>query len=144
MTVTLRPAALNDAATLAELTTQLGYPVAADEQERRLRGVMGRPDDAVLVAVDERDRPIGWIHVALAGLLELSDTALIQGLVVDEAYRSAGVGRLLTEAGEAWARDHGAARMQVRSRISRERAHRFYAREGYDRIKTSYVFEKRL
>jgi hypothetical protein len=28
--------------------------------------------------------------------------------------------------------------------VARERAHRFYERQGYDLIKTSHVFEKRL
>jgi hypothetical protein len=34
--------------------------------------------------------------------------------------------------------------MQVRSRMSRERAHRFYEREGYEQVKTSVVFRKPL
>jgi hypothetical protein len=34
--------------------------------------------------------------------------------------------------------------MVVRSRIVRERAHRFYEREGYELVKTSHVFEKPL
>jgi hypothetical protein len=32
----------------------------------------------------------------------------------------------------------------VRSRVTRERAHQFYEREGYRLLKTSHVFEKRL
>jgi len=32
----------------------------------------------------------------------------------------------------------------VTSRMSREGAHRFYLREGYERVKTSAVFEKIL
>lgn len=144
MSVTLRPARLDDAAALAILTTQLGYPVDAGEQARRLRDVIGRPDQGVLVAVDPADRPVGWIHVAMLRILELSDTATINGLVVEEQWRSEGVGRLLTRAAETWASDHGAAHIQVRSRVSRERAHRFYEREGYAKIKLSFVFEKRL
>jgi len=34
--------------------------------------------------------------------------------------------------------------MVVRSRVARERAHRFYEREGYALVKTSHVFEKPL
>jgi len=34
--------------------------------------------------------------------------------------------------------------MVVRSRVARERAHRFYEREGYALVKTSHIFEKRL
>ena len=46
--------------------------------------------------------------------------------------------------GLAAARDHGCARMTVRSRVARERAHRFYLREGYVLEKTSHVFRKPL
>jgi hypothetical protein len=34
--------------------------------------------------------------------------------------------------------------MTVASRIARERAHRFYEREGYERSKTSHIFTKSL
>ena len=39
---------------------------------------------------------------------------------------------------------NGCIRMTVRSRIARERAHRFYEREGYVLEKTSHVFRKPL
>jgi hypothetical protein len=36
------------------------------------------------------------------------------------------------------------ARLRVRSNAIRERAHAFYLRDGYTRVKTSAVFEKPL
>jgi GNAT superfamily N-acetyltransferase len=133
-----------DAAVVADLTTQLGYPVDEAELARRFDVVSNRTDDAVLVATDAGDRPIGWIHVGLLAGLAVSDAAGIHGLVVDAAERSAGVGAALLEAGEAWARDRRASTITVRSRISRVRAHRFYARLGYRETKRSLVFEKAL
>jgi len=47
-------------------------------------------------------------------------------------------------AAEQWARVHGFALMRVRSNVVRERAHRFYEREGYARVKTQAVFRKAL
>ena len=46
-------------------------------------------------------------------------------------HRSAGIGAALVEAAEAWARERGATAIIVRSRSTRERAHRFYERIGY-------------
>jgi (aminoalkyl)phosphonate N-acetyltransferase len=140
----IRPMRAEDAAAVADLTTQLGYPVDAAELARRFDAVSARSDDAVLVATDADDRPIGWIHVGLLVGLAVSHAAGIHGLVVDEAERSAGVGAALVEAGEAWARDRGVSTITVRSRIARVRAHRFYARLGYREIKRSLVFEKAL
>ena len=140
----IRPATETDAGPMAELTTQLGYPVDAATLGERLADVRTRTDDGVLVAVDADDRPIGWVHVARLALLEASDLACINGLVVDDDHRSRGVGASLVEAAERWARARGAAAIMVRSRSTRERAHRFYERLGYVEVKRSHVFEKPL
>jgi GNAT superfamily N-acetyltransferase len=66
------------------------------------------------------------------------------GLVVDESVRSRGIGARLLERGEAWAQERGCRTMLVGTRITRERAHRFYERQGYDLLKTSHFFEKPL
>lgn len=140
----IRPARPADADAIAELTGQLGYPVEASERARRLAPVLASERDAVLVAVDVADRPIGWVHVQQRLLLEGSDQALVAGLVVDAAHRSAGIGQVLLAAAEAWAREHGLTTMRVLSRVERERAHRFYERHGYRIVKRSLNFEKPL
>ena len=130
--IRIRPMRAADAAVVADLTTQLGYPVDEAELARRFEAVSARGDDAVLVATGPEDRPVGWIHVGLLAGLSVSDAAGIHGLI----------GAALVEAGEAWARDRGATMITVRSRIARVRAHRFYARLGYRETKRSLVFEK--
>ena len=140
----IRPMRREDATRVAGLTGQLGYPSTPDDIGGRFAYVCSRPDDEVLVAVDEHDEPIGWIHVSRFASLEASDLALIGGMVVGDGHRSAGIGEALLAAGEAWAREHGASTMVVRSRSTRERAHRFYERHGYHTVKTSHVFEKPL
>src|SRR5688572_32454796 len=116
---------------MAVLTTQLGNPVDAETLGERLADMRSRTADEVLVAVDEHDRPIAWVHVALLATLEASHLAAINGLVVDEGHRSGGIGASLVEAAERWARDRGATAILVRSRSTRVRAHRFYQRLGY-------------
>ena len=144
MKVRLRVATEADVGPMAELTTQLGYPVETDVLRARLVAVRSRTDDEVLVAVDASDRPLGWVHVGRLALLETSDRACINGLVVDDAHRSAGLGAALVAGAERWARERGATAMIVRSRSTRERAHRFYERIGYVVVKRSHVFEKPL
>jgi GNAT superfamily N-acetyltransferase len=139
----MRRATLDDVAALVELNDQLGYPTSEGELRGRLEPILQSAEDAVFVAVDGGE-PIGWIHVAVERGLEASHVAGLRGLVVDEAHRSGGVGRALLGAAEAWAREHGCEVVTVRSRVARERAHRFYEREGYVRVKTSHVFSKPL
>jgi hypothetical protein len=45
---------------------------------------------------------------------------------------------------EEWARQQGLGNIVVRSRATREAAHRFYLREGYAQTKISAVFTKIL
>ena len=132
----------DDAARVAELTTQLGYPTDEATTRGLIAEIRDRDAGELLVAVDGADRPVGWVHVARVHLLEEAGLASIDGLVVDEAARSAGIGAELVAAAEGWARAAGATAVTVRSRSTRERAHRFYERIGYAEIKRSHVFRK--
>ena len=67
---------------------------------------------------------------------------VINGLVVDSDCRGAGVGRLLLQQAEQWAREEGIGIVRVWSSDQRHRAHRFYAREGYKVVKTQLAFVK--
>ena len=141
----IRPMRPGDADAVADLTSQLGYPADARSIAASMARLLTRPDDdALLVAVDDGDEPIGWIHVARSPALETSPSATIHGMVVDEGRRSAGIGAELLAAAEAWARAHGATSMTVRSRTTRGRAHAFYERHGYAETKRSVVFSRDL
>lgn len=139
----IRPATLNDVAAMVDLNRQLGYPTTESELRTRLEPILASAGDAVLIAIEDT-RPIAWVHVAIERTLEATDVAVLRGLVVDEAHRSGGVGVALLTAAEAWASQHGCVAVTVRSRVARERAHRFYEREGYVHVKTSHVFTKPL
>jgi GNAT superfamily N-acetyltransferase len=106
--------------------------------------VDAREDAAVLVAAEADDRPVGWIHVEVRHTLVAPLAAQIMGLVVDDTARSRGIGRELLHSAEAWAAARACRRMLVGTRVTRERAHRFYQREGYAVEKTSYFFGKKL
>lgn len=134
----------SDATELAPLCTQLGHPATAADIERRLRGFLQMPGHALLGAVAPDGRVVGWIHVQTHHTVTADAYALIAGLVVDEHFRGAGVGRALVEAAEAWAQTQGVDVVRVRSNIVRGRAHHFYEQLGYERQKTSHVFDKRL
>src|SRR5262249_5748556 len=133
----------DDAPAAADLCDQLGYPVEPDRLAKRFGDVIDQGHASILVA-EVAGRVVGWIHVAVTPLLELDLGAEILGLVVDRDHRSAGVGAALLAEGERWARAAGCTAVRVRSRIARERAHAFYERSGYTRVKTQHAFEKSL
>ena len=141
--ISIRPARSDDAAALAELSTQLGYPAAADTLNQRLERVRGDGVGEVFVATVD-GRVLGWTHVVPRLHLEEVPFAELAGLVVADGARGAGVGAALLSAAEHWAREHGFAQFRVRSNVVRERAHRFYLREGYVERKRQVVFDKAL
>ncbi len=140
----IRAAIDADVPRLADLAGQLGYAADVGEVQERLPQILSDPAAGLLVASDDAGRAVGWLHVELKHSLLSAMAAQIMGLVVDEAWRSSGVGAGLVARAEAWAAERGCREMLVATRISRERAHAFYRREGYDLLKTSYIFSKRL
>ena len=140
----IREARADDAEALAGLATQLGYPGTPDQLRDRLHDVARTGGAAVFVSTDEADVPTGWILVEVQVNLTSDRMGHIGGLVVDEAARGAGIGLALLRRAEEWAVARGCRVMRLASRVARERAHRFYRREGYAVLKTSHVFEKRL
>lgn len=109
-----------------------------------MRQIKPPAQHAVLVAEPVEGKVIGWLHVSVEPLLETELRAEVNGLVVADDERSRGAGRLLLQAAEEWAREHGCKSMSVRSNVIRERAHQFYARNGYEHYKTQKAFRKAI
>lgn len=141
--VRVRPPLPGDAPVLAALAGELGYPTTAEELLGRL-AALHPTDAAVMVSTDANDVPNGWCHVEMRRTLVEPMSALIAGLVIGEGHRSGGIGAVLLAAAEAWARARGCRQMVVATRVTREQAHRFYAREGYEVSKTSHFLTKAL
>jgi GNAT superfamily N-acetyltransferase len=140
----IRQAKRADALQIAALAGQLGYPATTPQIRNRLRGIKPASLHAVFVADSARDGVIGWVHVSKQPLLEVEIRAEVNGLVVAEGQRSLGAGARLLAAAEDWARKHGCKSMSVRSNVIRERAHKFYERNGYEHYKTQKSFRKPL
>ena len=142
--VAIRAAEIADAVALADLSTQLGYPADAEALRRRLHRIREENVGEVFVAIDTDNHVVGWTHVVPRLILEEEPYGELAGLIVSENARSAGVGLALLRAAQTWARDRGLAIFKVRSNVIRERAHRFYLREGYTERKRQVVFERNL
>jgi GNAT superfamily N-acetyltransferase len=142
--VKIRRAKSSDALQLAELSGQLGYPSTAAQIRKRMHGIKPASAHALLVAESAKEGVIGWLHVSKQPLLEVEIRAEVNTLVVREGQRSLGAGARLLSAAEDWARKHGCMGMSVRSNVVRERAHKFYERNGYEHYKTQKSFRKPL
>lgn len=137
MDPTIRDARADDAAAVARLLTELGYPSdagAVDERLERLQ-VVG---DRVLVAEVDED-VVGVAHLQVTPALERDRPAAKLGvLVVDEAQRGRGIGRTLVEAAEAEARLRGCELLFLTTAERRDDAHAFYERVGLEQTGRRY------
>jgi len=140
----IRRARMSDAPRLAELSGQLGYPTTADEIAKRMRRLRPTSLNALFVAESAEAGVVGWTHVSVTHLVEVGTRAELNGLIVGDGQRSLGAGARLLDAAEDWARKHGCPSMSVRSNVIRDRAHKFYERQGYEHYKTQKAFRKPL
>ena len=140
----LRKPDTGDEEALAVLCGELGYPSSAQEILERLSHFLDREDHFVLVATDDSDTPVGWIHAFVRHRVETDAFAEIGGMVVSEEHRGTGIGTQLLEKAEEWSRFQKIRAILVRSNIVRERTQDFYERAGYKQTKTSHVFQKPL
>ena len=143
MAPSVRAARVTDADAIRELTSQLGYDVESSFVTDRLARILSRSDQQFLVAELE-GQPVAWIHLVIADYVETGPFAMIGGLVVEVNHRRQGIGRLLMQHGEDWARTQGCPIVRLWSSSSRIAAHRFYEQLGYANIKTQYSFVKSL
>lgn len=141
--IAIREIQPTDTEAAASLSAELGYPAEPAEMRERIQMLAGLRDRVVYVACHS-NTVIGWIDVAILQHLATGAHGEIAGLVISSEYRSKGIGQKLLITAEKWVAAQGVSRMVVRSRITREAAHRFYIREGYSLIKTSAVFSKEL
>jgi GNAT superfamily N-acetyltransferase len=141
ITFSIRRLSPDDAEAAAELSGQLGYSCAVEDLRDRI-DELSRAADRVAFAAVVDGQIVGWIDAAMERHLQSPASAVIGGLVVREDTRGLGVGKRLCLEVEEWARNKSVPLVRVRSQIKREDAHRFYLRDGYCKVKTSFVFEK--
>lgn len=130
--VLLRRARPDDAADVAALLVELGYPDnEVNAIEKRLAMWARVPAGVVLVAQLD-GRVVGTVAVTAIPYLEREGRwGRIVALVVSADCRGQGVGRQLVEAAETAAGDLGCVTMEVTSSRDRTVSHPFYRNLGY-------------
>lgn len=127
----IRTAVREDAAAVAELLGQLGYPADTATVRRRLDLLLPRADGAVAVA-EEAGRVVGVGALHLVPVLhEDAPRGQLTALVVAEEARGRGIGQALVRHLEETARAAGVAHVVVTTANHRGRTHLFYERLGY-------------
>ena len=137
MDPTIRDARPADADAIARLLTQLGYPTGAEAVASRLDRLLIVGDRVVVAELD--GAVVGLAHLQVTPAIERDRPAAKLGaLVVDEAHRGHGIGRLLVETMEGEARRRGCELLFLTTSERRDDAHAFYERVGLEHTGRRY------
>jgi GNAT superfamily N-acetyltransferase len=136
----IRPGRADDAAALARLCTELGYPSEEEQLRARLRR-LEHVEHGLFVAEGGGGELRGVVDVQARLVLEEDPFAELIALVVTDDARGEGIGSALVTRAVLWARDHGLSRLWVRVSLWREGTPRFYESLGFRLRKQQRVFE---
>lgn len=127
----LRRASSIDAADVAALLTELGYPCDTADAAQRI-DTMAHDDRQALLVARCAGAVCGLIALDYMYYLPLGTiTCRITALVVTASAQGQGLGRQLLREAERRARAAGAARLELTSGSQRSDAHAFYRACGY-------------
>ena len=135
---------LSDSVGCFLLNEQLGYKTEQTAFTKRFLFLMAHPEHSVIVAKNQDDQIVAWMHMGLRSLLEDDHFAQVAAIVVDEKERNYGAGTHLLKIAESWAVHHKMKQVRLHSSTVREKAHHFYLKNGYVHSKTSKLFTKEL
>ena len=141
---TIREARLSDCAAIARLNREeMGYDYPEEQTREKLRACLANPAHKILVA-EGGGEVLGYLHLADYDVLYFPHLKNVLGLAVSHRCRRQGAGKALLAAGEAWARETGAAGVRLVSGEARKGAHAFYQSQGYSGNKPQRNFKKPL
>ena len=139
----VREARLSDAPGIAELLTELGYPVSPERLGRRLQLLSGEHATRVVVA-EAGQELCGVAALHVMHLLERDDPVCrLTALVVAPEARGKGVGRALMTRVDREARSRACVRIEVTTAGHQAGDREFYERLGFEKRPTHLAFELR-
>ena len=131
--LTIRAAQLSDAAVLASLMGELGYPTSEADMQLRLERIAADERYRTFVAV-RRGGVCGMIGTFTSYTYEHNDLGgRILALVVSKEARRSGLARQLIATAEKDFARRNITRVAVNTRFERDGAHKFYENLGYTR-----------
>ena len=127
---------------MSALVAQLGYPAPAEVIPERLANISRSHDNIVLVA-EENGAVVGVMTARVMWVIHHdAPLAYLTALVVLDSARGKGIGSLLLDRAEEWAKHKGAHKISLSSAMHRTETHAYYDNRGYER--SGIRFTKKL
>jgi len=142
--VQIREAKADDLPALLELHRQLvdadGQEISLEQAEKLFLRIGNYPDYRIYLAERESGPPVGTFALLIMDSLGHMGTpaAVLEDVVVAEAYRGFGIGRQMIAFATDTARSKGCNKFLFSSGIKRSGAHQFYENLGFKKHGYSY------
>lgn len=151
--IIIRQAEQSDCEQLAALRTALWPESPIEEHARELELILAGHAPGILpliefVAEGADGKLFGFLEAALRSCADGCDRVLpvgyVEGWYVAESHRRQGIGTMLLEAAENWARTQGCAEMASDCIIDNLTSKRAHAALGFEIASTTVNFRKKL
>ena len=127
----IRLAKNNDVESIQQINKlTLGYDYPLPDTADRLMHILNKPNDKIFVA-DDNGTVVGYIHGSDYDCIYSLPLKNIMALGVLESHRGKGIGRILLNAIEEWAKSDDCVGVRLVSSFGRTEAHKFYLSCGY-------------
>lgn len=142
MKVIIRECEIQDYVDIVLLNkNEMGYDYPAEDTKGQLVRLL-RDNNHKLYVAKVTDKIVGYIHANNHDLLYAPHLKNIMGIAVSADFRGKGIGKMLLNEVENWARDTGAWGVRLVSGATRTGAHAFYSACGYTFKKEQKNFNK--
>lgn len=151
--IRIRRARVSDCRQLAHLRAALWPGAKAEEDAQEILAAIESKDQRAmplihLVAESEDQMLVGFLEAGLRSHADGCDPAqpvgFIEGWYVAEDYRRSGIGRMLLDAAEDWARSHGCLEMASDTWIDNEVSQLAHEGLGYSVVDRCVHYRKAL
>lgn len=122
------------------LIKQLDPWLSEEKYKQRLEAML--PNGYFQIGVFDGAICVGLTGIWIGTKIYSSKYLEMDNVVVEEAYRSKGIGKLLVDAAEAKAKAEGCRTMMLDAYVENHAAHKFYFREGF--VAKGFHFIKKL
>lgn len=141
MEISIRECQVNDYKSIYELNkNSLGYDYPIELTKDNLSKILMDKRNRIFVAIDN-DAIVGYVHAIDYDAIYSPHMKNIMGIAVEQNHRRIGIGKLLLEEIENWARETGASSIRLVSGSVRTGAHAFYRDYGFINIKEQINFK---
>ena len=142
MEIIIRECKIEDHIDIAILNkNEMGYEYPVEDTKRQLQQLLKDNNHKIYVATGG-DKILGYIHGNNYDLLYAPPMKNIMGIAVSSKFRKNGIGKMLLNEIEKWAKDTGAFGVRLVSGSTRSGAHAFYTFCGYEGNKEQRNFKK--